>query len=273
MPVADDYDGVFFTIQSLKLHHGLGDDIEFLVIDQKPETQSGKDTKKLCETVECKYIAHKGTFGSAPAKQAVFENATNDFVLCVDCHVLFVPDAIQKLLQYLEHNPKTDNLLQGPLYYDDHKHISTHFEEPFKWGNGALGKWATDDRAQDPLAEPFEIPACGMGAFCARRESWAGFSSLFKGFGAEEVYIHRKYKLRGDKTLCLPFLRWMHRFARPLGVPYRFDMKDVLRNYLVGFLENGAEESDIEAMREHFHTLIEAPIADSIIEAYYRVKK
>ena len=271
-PVADDYDGVFFTFQSLKLHHDLSDDVEFLIVDQKPDSQSGKDTKKLCKSLGCTYIEQRETFGSSVGKQAVFKNATSDFVLCVDSHVLFPLGSIQKLLQYLNENPKTDNLLQGPLLYDDHRHISTHFKTPFEWGNGALGTWDTDERGQDPESEPFEIPACGLGVFCARRESWAGFNPAFVGFGAEEVYLHKKYKLRGDKTLCLPFLRWLHRFARPLGVPYRFHMRDVMRNYCVGYLEVGAEDSEIEAMREHFRPMIGVHDTTMLIDAYYRVK-
>ena len=41
----------------------------------------------------------------------------------------------------------------------------------------------------------------------------------------------------GKKTLCLPFLRWVHRFERPDGLPYPNDLKDRFRNYMIGFQE------------------------------------
>ena len=41
------------------------------------------------------------------------------------------------------------------------------------------------------------------------------------------------------RTLCLPWLRWVHRFGRPAGVPYPLYVEDKLRNYLIGFIELG----------------------------------
>ena len=43
MSTYDDYDGVFFTIQSLRMYHlhGMQNDIEFIVIDNNPESAHG----------------------------------------------------------------------------------------------------------------------------------------------------------------------------------------------------------------------------------------
>ncbi|MGL1784034.1 hypothetical protein ACSTG0_23510, partial [Vibrio parahaemolyticus] len=78
----------------------------------------------------------------------------------------------------------------------------------------------TDPAGAEPDLPPFEIPMQGMGLFACRRDAWAGFNPDFRGFGGEEGYIHEKFRQRGGKVLCLPFLRWMHRFNRPLGLPY-----------------------------------------------------
>ena len=49
--------------------------------------------------------------------------------------------------------------------------------------------------------------------------------------------LHKKYEMNGKKTLCLPFMRWLHRFERPDGLPYVNDLKDRFRNYMIGFQE------------------------------------
>jgi hypothetical protein len=85
--------------------------------------------------------------------------------------------------------------------------------------------------------DPFEIPAQGMGLFSCRKESWLGFNEDFRGFGGEEVYIHDKYRAAGRKCLCLPFLKWSHRFTRVDGVPYNVNLHDRIRNYVIGHTE------------------------------------
>jgi hypothetical protein len=68
-----------------------------------------------------------------------------------------------------------------------------------------------------------------------------GFNPNFRGFGGEEGYIHLKYKKAGKKTLCLPFLRWIHRFGRPDGVKYPLLMELKVKNYVMGFNEIGLD--------------------------------
>ena len=49
--------------------------------------------------------------------------------------------------------------------------------------------------------------------------------------------------------MCLPFLRWVHRFGRPDGVKYPLTLENKLRNYFMGHLELGL---DTEPIIEHF---------------------
>jgi hypothetical protein len=93
---------------------------------------------------------------------------------------------------------------------------------------------------------------------------WPGFNPLFRGFGGEEGYIHEKFRQAGGRTLCLPFLRWLHRFQRPLGVPYSNRWEDRVRNYLIGRRELGLPRDDIEA---HFTELLGAGVANRMISA------
>ena len=119
-----------------------------------------------------------------------------------------------------------------------------------------FGVWDNNSLADDPDAAPFEIPMQGMGLFACRRADWPGFNRAFRGFGGEEGYIHEKFRRNGGRTLCLPFLRWVHRFNRPLGVPYRNTLEDRFWNYLVGHRELGLPTDELE---QHFRELIGEP--------------
>jgi hypothetical protein len=115
------------------------------------------------------------------------------------------------------------------------------------------GTWSEDPRGGDLSEETFEIPMHGLGLFACRRTAWAGFNPEFRGFGGEEGYIHEKMRRCGGRILCLPFLRWVHRFERPLGLPYVNRWEDRIRNYFLGFMELGL---DTEEMEIHFAELL-----------------
>ena len=51
--------------------------------------------------------------------------------------------------------------------------------------------------------------------FALSRTAFTTDAGCFREFGGEEWYIHEKYRQAGAKCLCLPFLRWQHRFADP----------------------------------------------------------
>jgi glycosyl transferase family 2 len=240
MATYDDFDGVYFTIQGLRLYQDLTD-TEILVVDNH-----GCDaTQKFVESVpNARYIRATRTIGTA-VRDLVFSQAKGDAVLCVDSHILFVPGAVARLRQYYADHPQTRDLLQGPLLYDDLTSISTHFEP--EWRSQMWGTWSTDPRGIDAEGEAFDIPSQGLGVFSCRRQAWPGFNPAFRGFGGEEGYIHEKFRQRGDRTLCLPWLRWVHRFGRPKGVPYPLTVEMKLRNYIIGFTELGLDTKEAEA--------------------------
>ena len=252
MATYDDYDGVYFSIQSLRLNNpDLARDIEFLVIDNHPDGPCGdalKDLEKISPSY--RYVPFTGQTGTA-IRDLVFSEARGEFVLCMDCHVLLAPGVLERLLDFLKANPGSSDLYQGPMIYDRLDSFSTHFDPA--WRGGMYGTWGTDDRAKDPDAEPFEIPMQGLGLFVCRREAWPGFNLKFHGFGGEEGYIHEKIRQRGGRTLCLPFLRWLHRFPRPMGIPYKLRWEDRIRNYMIGFRELGLDTGDMIA---HFEELL-----------------
>jgi hypothetical protein len=107
----------------------------------------------------------------------------------------------------------------------------------------------------------------GLGLFASRKAAWPGFNNLFIGFGGEEGYIHQKVRNNGGKCLCLPFLRWSHRFARPHGASYPNRWEDRIQNYLIGFEEAGL---DTQQIQDHFDSFLPK---QAFISAKNRVEK
>jgi hypothetical protein len=262
MATYDDYDGAYFSLQALRLYHPeILDDTEFLVLDNHPDGPCSAALKDLENSISnYRYVPHDSWQGTT-VKHLVFEEAAGEFVLCIDSHVFIVPGAIKRLLDYVDAHPGTKDLLQGPLLYDDLKTAATHFRP--EWRGGMYGFWDLDQRGNDPDAPPFEIPMQGAGLFACRRAVWPGFNPLFRGFGGEEGYIHEKFRQNGGRALCLPFLRWVHRFQRPLGVPYHNSWEDRIRNYLIGFNELGIPTTEMET---HFRELLGEGVANPILE-------
>jgi glycosyltransferase involved in cell wall biosynthesis len=243
VPTYNDFEGVYFTLQALRLYQDL-DDTEVLVVDNF----GCEHTREFVEEwAKGRYVLETELVGTAAAKNAVFREARGEAVLCCDSHVLFAPGTIARLRAYHRDHPSSRDLLQGPLVYDELQSIATHLEP--EWRGQMWGTWATDERGADPEAPPFEIPMQGMGVFSCRRAAWPGFNPTFRGFGGEEGYIHEKFRQLGGRCLCLPWLRWLHRFGRPAGVPYPLAVEDKLRNYVIGHAELGL---DLEPVLEHF---------------------
>lgn len=246
----DDFDGVYFTIQSLRLHHrDVMHKVKFVVVDNNPKSAHGEAVDKLSKwvTEPIKYVPSEGK-KSTSLRNLVFDHAETENVVCLDCHVLLEAGSLASLASYMESNPE-GNLIQGPLLMDNLKDIQTHFDPV--WRSGMFGIWGKDDRGFG--SEAFDIPSMGLGAFACRKDSWLRFSDKFRGFGGEEGYIHEKFRAAGRRTLCLPAFKWLHRFARPSGVPYPLKWEDRIFNYFVGFQELGMDTSPIE---EHFCSFI-----------------
>ena len=237
MATYDDYLGVFFTLEAIKLYHSeILNDIEFIVIDNNPGSLQSKYIKKYTEkdVLNCEYISYKERV-STFVRFELFKIAKTPYVLCIDSHVLIEAGALKKLLNYYDNNPDTKNLLQGPVIRPNG--ISTHFD-PI-WEDGMYGHWATDERGLNPEAPPFEIEMQGLGLFSCKKEAFPEINTSFKGFGGDEGYIHEKFRQNGGKVLCLPFLRWVHHFKNYGEVPYPLTWKDRVTNYEIAFKELG----------------------------------
>ena len=248
MATYDDYDGVYFTVQSIRMYHPeITDKTEILVIDNQPDGPAAQELKNLDKIVANYRYFPFGSHNSTAVRDLVFRQANADFVLCLDSHVMLMPGTLKRLIDYFEANPDCNDLLQGPMFAENLQSLHTHFEPV--WTKGMYGFWGRDERAEPADGPPFEIPMQGLGLFACRKEAWVGFNPRFRGFGGEEGYLHEKFRQRGGRALCLPFLRWLHRFARPGGVPYPINWHDRIFNYMVGIDELGLDPSP---MQDHF---------------------
>lgn len=243
----DDYHGAYFTLQSLKIHHPEAmKDVDIVVVDNNPDSIHGTHLRKLGEDwMGFKYVPVKSKVGTS-VRNTLFDQSNSEYTLCLDSHVLLWSKALFRLTQYLR-KESPDALLHGPLMFDDQRTIRTHMTPD--WSDNMWGVWARDMRGINENAEPFEIPMNGMGLFCAKTSEWLRFNDHFQGFGGEEGYIHQKYYNEGRGVLCLPFLRWTHRFDRPEGTKYPNLIEDRVFNYFLGFRELGM---DVSPIYEHF---------------------
>jgi len=311
----DDYHGVYFTIQSIRLHHPeVIKDIEFVVIDNSPNSPHGKQVRQFVEsnaiigTAGAFYVPLVDPKGTSVSRDAIFAHASGDFVLVNDCHILYPSGSLKRLMDFYEQNPDTDNIYSGPLIYDSLAQVTTHFNDQWRgemwgtWGSAWTDIYETEyfSTIQNPRDlprvlpislemnaksisscggidipenipwaghesvlekagfkkagkndddKPFEIPGQGLGSFTCRRESWLGFNKYSRGFGGEELYIHEKYRQAGRKAICLPFLKWLHRFGRPEGAKYPLTRYGKVRNYVLEFNELGR---DLDPIYTHF---------------------
>ncbi|MFI2241737.1 glycosyltransferase [Streptomyces chrestomyceticus] len=270
----DDFDGAWFTIASLMLHHShLMPRTEILLIDNHPEGPAAAPLKALDGKVGNLRYVPVTTVRSTAVRDMLFRLATGDIVVVLDSHVLLAPGALDAVLDHYTRRPDSRDLLQGPLLTDDGGTVSGTHLNPV-WSDGMYGQWDVDPRGTAPDGEAFDIPMQGLGTFACRRDAWPGLNPRFRGFGGEEGYLHEKVRRHGGRTLCLPAFRWVHRFERPAGIPYAPTWQDKLRNNLLAWHELGwdthqvvhhfAQHFDgdtIHAVRMDVHAELSHPLA------------
>lgn len=266
MACYDDYNGVYFTTQALRMYHDIfnSDEAEIIVIDNNPKSSHGEATAKFVNSQKnCRYIPYTARTSTA-IRNEIFRNSNGKYTISIDCHVFLTSGSIESLLMYYLSNPNCLDIVQGPLIYDDLKSIATHFKP--KWNHSMFGVWETNHEAMK-IGKPFEIPMQGLGAFSCETKNWRGFNKFFKGFGGEEGYIHEKFRQAGGRAICLPNFKWMHRFARPDGVKYPLILEDRIWNYFIGWLEltQDPEHTMIKDAYEHFKNKIPNGSIDNIL--------
>lgn len=252
-PTADQA-GAYFTISAIRANHP---HVEILVVDNSPRPDTR--TRDVCLAAGGRYYHKPNLYGTSAPRDEVFRLARTPWAMCVDSHVIFETGAIESLIRYAEANPGSQDLVQGPLIYDDGT-PSTHWRATTP--PGLWGVWDYDSRAAE--SDAFEIPMQGLGIFAMRTAAWPGFSPLFSGFGGEEGYLHELVRRRGGRAICLPSLRWRHWFRDPMEpVPYAPHLEDHVWNLLIGHRELGIDA--VDAIRKDFGDRLPPGVFDSMI--------
>jgi len=270
MATYDDFHGVYFTIQALRMYHPIcdTDDVEIIVLDNNSDAPHGNAVRDFMNGwvgQRARYIPYKEKQSSFN-KYKIVDHANGKYIIILDCHVLLKSGAIDSLLDYYNKNPNCKDLVQGPLLYDDLRNYSTEFFP--QWRDSMYGTWWTN-READAKGEPFEIHLQGMGACSFEKSNWPGISQHFRGFGGEEGYISEKFRRNGGKNICLPEFKWVHRFGRPDGVKFRLMTEDRVFNYFVGWLEITKDPNHhmVTSAYEHFKDKIPGRIDQLLEEA------
>lgn len=163
----DDLQGVMFTVQSLRMHHAVrSPDVEIVVIDNSANLPVTGHLHNFLGTAQnwgnltIKYVAMSEPVGTSPTRNRIFDEASGDFVLVMDCHVMLDMwkdvdleevlseecrwfSALDELLKFYEKNPKTDDLYSGPLLTDDLHTSWTHFNDEWRGAEGEPPMWGT----------------------------------------------------------------------------------------------------------------------------------
>jgi hypothetical protein len=144
MATFDDHAGVAFTIQALRLFHPeVLPHLELLVVDNQPDSASGAQNRAFVKQVQermlARYIPAPEVVGTSAPRDRIFAEASGAAVLVCDCHVLFTPGSLARLIAYYQDDPDSLDLLSGPLLRDDLEVLGTHFDPV--WRDQMYGVW------------------------------------------------------------------------------------------------------------------------------------
>jgi hypothetical protein len=153
MACHNDWHGVYFTIQSLRMHHAREvQRCELVVVDNDPDGKEGGWTRDLVENwlaphagsgpgqfAAVRYVRAPEIEGTAAPRDLVFQGASGEYVLCMDCHVLLAAGSLTRLIEFWDGNPSKD-IVGGPIFMDNLVTYGTHFDDV--WRDGMWGVWA-----------------------------------------------------------------------------------------------------------------------------------
>lgn len=254
MATFDDYDGVFFTIQALRMYQALPAGTELLVIDNHPDSAHGRRLAQFAAGIPEMRVVPVTDRVSSWVKYDAFAHARGEILLGLDCHVLLQPGFIAELMAYWRAHPHARDMLTGPLLYDNLRSTSVKMEP--RWRGHDYGTWG-DDQAAMREGIPFAVPMQGMGCFSVRRDGMFPVHPGFRGFGGEEWYCAEKVRANGGRVVCHPAMAWNHRFSWPART-FPVSLEDKVANYYRGWLElyGRLDHWRIEEMTAHWETVL-----------------
>src|SRR5437016_1300500 len=107
MATYQDFHGVFYTVQALRMYQDL-EDCEILVVDNF----GCKHTENFCEGWNgcARYIRATEVQGTAAPRDRVFREALGEAVLCIDSHVLLGAGTVKRLKEWFLRQPACNDL-------------------------------------------------------------------------------------------------------------------------------------------------------------------
>jgi len=137
----DDFNGAVFSIQHQRINRTQAR--EFIVVDNsaatKPEIHSA--LKSFMGYAGGKLIDASHLSGTSATRNAVFQHATSDIVICMDCHVLLTPEAENAVCRYFANPENRKNIVSGPMLMD---HLNPDFAPTQfnpQWEAQMWGRW------------------------------------------------------------------------------------------------------------------------------------
>lgn len=261
MACYDDFDGVYFTIQSLRAYHDTRE-MEFLILDNNPSSPHGERLRLFAPRVKARYAPVTDRASSWVKYDAIL-HATGDVVVGMDSHVLLMPGAVDALVKWWSENEGSRDLLTGPIIYDEYTHGSAHLTPV--WNGHDFGTWSPVTPRSD--GEAFEVPMHGMGFWSVWRTAWPGIHPSLRGFGAEEWYIAERIRGHGGRVMSHPAVQWGHRFGWPKRT-FPLTLEDKIRNYYIGWMHNyrSLDHPRMQEMTAHWLTVVGKEKLDKLIE-------
>ena len=197
MATYNDFDGVYFTMQALRLYQDL-DDTELLVVDnygcEPPGLRGGRGRRPL-----------------RPGDGGGGDGRAQEPGLCRGAEGRRCSAATRTCFRAGSHRPAQGLLPRAPRDAGPAagtaglRRLAPLHPLRARLAGTDVGHLGHDQRGLDPEGEPFEIWGQGLGVFSCRKDAWPGFHPAFRGFGGEEGYIHEKVRQRGARCACPGF--------------------------------------------------------------------
>lgn len=232
-----DFHGFLYTAASWRTHHGDFDGrVEYLIADNHPEPTNrlrgcpecagiGKDgptcpsCAKAVEDMEgiairegVRYIRWADKQGTYPGKNQLKVEARGKWVLTMDSHVMLSPFAIERCLEVIDDNPRSDNLFQFPCLFRNQRgqgcrndYRNQDFIYRQKKGAKAFPVYGWTRKAAT-AGDPYDIAAMITSCYLVRREAWfsgKGYDPILGNYGGWEGPLQLKWRLMGRRVLSM----------------------------------------------------------------------
>lgn len=215
-----DFHGAYFTLQSLRLNNPeYMETTEFVIVDNSPGSAHSNDLKNLVakmqhNTAGVVWVEMTNPQGTSPSRNRIFDEASGEYVLAMDCHVILPPGALFTLDEYYRENPECKDIISGPLLYDSLKkdELASHYGNVWRaemWGIWESA-WISDDgegpifamhQTEDGRCYPVSVDMARtpLDLFGDEQIPWAGHDKILHERG-----FHKIGEWEEDKPFEIP---------------------------------------------------------------------